>query len=184
MSCDVGKSTEGLENELWRRWSDGKVGEWAKLIVMVIAELILQPFPHFTHVTAHSPALPSLYLRHSSSSNSSVASPTSQLILQPFFRFSYVSGFSLTSPGEPPMLCRQDRQSVQCYVLIEETHAQTVEWPLMLWSVNKVLLYILQLGKYMTYLEGKLSLVSIITVHNLHVQSQLCWCPVVRITYK
>ena len=28
----------------------------------------------------------------------------SQLILQPFFCFSYVTGFSLTSPGEPPML--------------------------------------------------------------------------------
>ena len=36
----------------------------------------------------------------------SVTSPTSQLIPQPFFRLSYVSGFSLTSPGEPPMpLC-------------------------------------------------------------------------------
>ena len=39
---------------------------------------------------AHSPTLPSLYLRHSSFSNLSVASSTSQLILQPFFRFSYV----------------------------------------------------------------------------------------------
>ena len=39
-------------------------------------------------------------------SNPSVASPTSQLILQPFCRFSYVTGFSLTSPGEPPMLGR------------------------------------------------------------------------------
>ena len=29
MSCDVGQATEGLENELWRRWSDSKVGEWA-----------------------------------------------------------------------------------------------------------------------------------------------------------
>ena len=29
MSCDVGKATKGLENELWRRWSDEKVGEWA-----------------------------------------------------------------------------------------------------------------------------------------------------------
>ena len=29
ISCDVGEATEGLENELWRRWSDGKVGEWA-----------------------------------------------------------------------------------------------------------------------------------------------------------
>ena len=29
MSCDVGKATEGLENELSRKWSDEKVGEWA-----------------------------------------------------------------------------------------------------------------------------------------------------------
>ena len=35
--------------------------------------------------TAHSPTLPSLYLRHSSFSNPSVASPTSQLILLPSF---------------------------------------------------------------------------------------------------
>ena len=55
---------------------------------------------HFTYVTTHSPTLPSLYLRHSSFSNPSVASPTSQLILQPFFRFSNVTG---SSPGEPPM---------------------------------------------------------------------------------
>ena len=55
------------------------------------ALLILQPFQHFTYVTVHSPTLPSLYLRHSSFSNPSVASPTSQLILQPFFRFSYVT---------------------------------------------------------------------------------------------
>ena len=44
-------------------------------------KLILQPFGHFTYVTAHSPTLPSLYLRHRSFSNPSVASPTSQLIL-------------------------------------------------------------------------------------------------------
>ena len=50
MNCDVGEATEGLKNELCRRWSDGKVGEWAKLIVIVIAELILQPLRHFTHV--------------------------------------------------------------------------------------------------------------------------------------
>ena len=43
-------------------------------------QLILQPFP-------------SLYLRHSSFYNPSVASPTSQLILQPFFRLSYVTDF-------------------------------------------------------------------------------------------
>ena len=68
------------------------------------SQLILQPFPRFTYVTAHSPTLPSLYLRHSTFSNPSVASPTSQLILRPFFRLSYVTGSSLTSPGEPPMV--------------------------------------------------------------------------------
>ena len=68
------------------------------------AELILQPFRHFTYVTTHSPTLPSLYLHHSSFSNPSVASPTSQFILQPFFRSSYVTSSSLNSPGEPPML--------------------------------------------------------------------------------
>ena len=28
-ACDVGEAKEGLENELWRRWSNGRVGEWA-----------------------------------------------------------------------------------------------------------------------------------------------------------
>ena len=84
MSCDVGIATEGLENELWR-WSDGKVGEWAELVVIVIAELILQPFRHFPYVTTHSPTLPSLYLRHSSFSNPSVASPTSSSFSNPSF---------------------------------------------------------------------------------------------------
>ena len=60
----VDKATEGLENELWRRWSEGNVGEWPLLILQ---------------------NLPSLYLRHSSFSNPSVASATSQLILQPYF---------------------------------------------------------------------------------------------------
>ena len=42
--------------------------------------LILQPFRHFTYVTAHSPTLPPLYLRHSSFSNPPFASPTSQAL--------------------------------------------------------------------------------------------------------
>ena len=53
--------------------------------------------------SAHSPSFTSLHLRHSSFSNPSLALSTSQLILQPFFCFFYVTGFSLTSPGEPPM---------------------------------------------------------------------------------
>ena len=62
-------------------------------VVVTRKMLILQAFRHFTYITAHSPTLPLLYLRHSSFSNSSVAPPMSQLILQPFFRFSYVTGF-------------------------------------------------------------------------------------------
>ena len=47
------------------------------------SQLILQPLHRFTYVIAHSPILPTLYLRHSSFYSPSVASPT--------------------SPGEPPM---------------------------------------------------------------------------------
>ena len=64
------------------------------------APLILQHFRHLTYVTTQSPTLPSLYLRHSSFSNPSVASPTSQFILQPFLRFSYVTS-SAHSPTFP-----------------------------------------------------------------------------------
>ena len=37
-SCDIGEAKEGLENELWRRWSDWKLGEWANhvLVQMII----------------------------------------------------------------------------------------------------------------------------------------------------
>ena len=89
----------------------------------MLQSLILQPFHHFTYVTAHSTALPlfhlrhrhftydtahsptfpPLYLHHSSFYSPSVASPTSQAILQPFRRFTYVTGTSRTSLGEPPM---------------------------------------------------------------------------------
>ena len=55
-TCDVGEATESLDNELCRRWSDERVGEWPK---------------------PHSPTLPSLHLRHSSFFNPSGVSPTS-----------------------------------------------------------------------------------------------------------
>ena len=95
MSCDAGEVTESLENqnELWRRWSDK---EWAELYTVLYtmeqssfsklsvtsptSQLILQPFHRFTYVTAHSPALPSLHLCHSSFSNPSFASPASQAL--------------------------------------------------------------------------------------------------------
>ena len=87
MSCDVGKLTERLENELCS------------------AQFILQPFFCFPYVTssslasrAHSPTFPSVYLRHNSFSNPSVALPTSQLILQPFRCSTYVTVHSPTLP--------------------------------------------------------------------------------------
>ena len=70
-ACDVGEAKEGLENELWRTWSNGRVGEWA-------------------------PTFPSLHLRHSSFSNPSVALSMSQLIFQPFRGFTYASAHSPT----------------------------------------------------------------------------------------
>ena len=63
---------------------------------MSSAELILQPFRHFTYVTAHSPTLPSLYLSHNSFSNPSVALPTSQRFLQSLRCFTYVTVHSPT----------------------------------------------------------------------------------------
>ena len=95
MRCDVGKATEWLENELWLRWSDEKLGEWALIILQAFrhfayfanpsvasptSQLILQPFRRFTHVTVHSPTLPLLHLSHSSFSNPSFASSTSQAL--------------------------------------------------------------------------------------------------------
>ena len=67
MSCDVGEVTETLENE-------------QSYILYSEAEHILQPFRRFTYVTAHSPTLPLLHLRHSSFTNPSFPSPTSQVL--------------------------------------------------------------------------------------------------------
>ena len=36
MSYDIGKAMEGLEIQLWRRWSDGKLGEWAELNLIIV----------------------------------------------------------------------------------------------------------------------------------------------------
>ena len=76
-SCDVGKATEGLKNELGRRKG------WSMSSAMTK-----------NMSSAHSPTFPSLHLRHNSFSNPSVALPTSQLILQPFHRFTYVTALS------------------------------------------------------------------------------------------
>ena len=125
MSCDLGEVAERLENELSKL---SVTSPTSQLILQLFrpftyitahSELILQPFHHFTYVTTHSPNLPSLYLRHSSFSNPSIASLTSQIFFQPFLRFSYVTSSSLNSPGEPPMLCNA---CILLYALF--THSQ------------------------------------------------------------
>ena len=69
------------------------------------SQLILKPFRRFNYITAHSLTLPLLHLCHSSFSNPSFASPTSQalrlihlaeLILQPFHHFTYITTHSPT----------------------------------------------------------------------------------------
>ena len=120
-ACDVGQAKEGLGIELWRRWSNrrdwGMSGELGKATE---ALLILQPFRHFTYVTTHCSTLLSLYLSHSSFSNHSVASPTSQVISQPFFRLSYVTSSSLNSPGEPPMSWYLFRGGAPCPSVVKK----------------------------------------------------------------
>ena len=66
MNCDVCKATEGLENELWRRWNDGKVGQWALLIP--------QLFRHWRLISSFTTLLTSRSL--ASLSIVSVKSPT------------------------------------------------------------------------------------------------------------
>ena len=54
-------------------------------------ELVLQTLHHFTYVTAHSPILPLLHLHHSSFSNPSFASPTSQIFTYVTWRAAFGS---------------------------------------------------------------------------------------------
>ena len=74
MSCDVG------EVHVQSSFSKLSITSPTSQII-----LILQAFRHFTYVTAHSPTLPSLYLRHNSFYNPSVASPTSRSFSNPSF---------------------------------------------------------------------------------------------------
>ena len=79
MNCDVSEATEGLKNELWCRWSDENGWRMSSAVYLYIYELcsFSNLSHHFTYVTAHSPTLLSLYLRHSSFSNPSFTSPMS-----------------------------------------------------------------------------------------------------------
>ena len=85
MSCDVGKETEGLENEfdvgeVTVRLENKLCSCFNVTVSSSTSQLILQPFRRFTYVTVHSPTLPLLHLRHSSFSKPSFASPTLQAL--------------------------------------------------------------------------------------------------------
>ena len=104
-----------------------------------MSQLILQPFRHFTYVTAHSPTFPLLHICHSSFSNPSFAlhrlhhscsfsnlsitSPTSQLILQPFRCFTYVTAHS------PTLLSLYLRQRSFSYPSIASPTSQLILQP-------------------------------------------------------
>ena len=129
MICDVGKAREGLENELWRRWRDGKLGEWASHAMFGVA---LRPSIKYDHGLFHlfckvGKLLPvciivvcskrehehefrmswnsmgrlqgQVFHLAGSFSKLSVSSTTSQRILQPFPRFTYVRTHSPTFPA-------------------------------------------------------------------------------------
>ena len=119
MNCNIGKATEGLENEL-SHFTYVTTHSSKLSVTSPTSQLILQPFRCFTYVTAHFPTFPlvhlrhssfsnpsfahyptfpPLHLRHNSFSNPSVALPTSLLILQPFRCFSYVTVHSPTFPS-------------------------------------------------------------------------------------
>ena len=114
MSCGMDKGAEGLENETLPHHSSFS----NPASTLLTSQLILQPFFHYTYITAHSPTLLPLYLHHSSFynpsstlltsqltlihlchssfSNPSLALPTSQLILQALRCFTYVTVHSPT----------------------------------------------------------------------------------------
>ena len=106
MSCDVGKAreelgmsydvveaTESLENELCFQSLHLRHSSFPKpSLALPTSQLILQPFRCFTYVTAHSPTLLSLLLRHSIFVTSHGEPP------MPFRRFTYVTAHSPTRP--------------------------------------------------------------------------------------
>ena len=80
MNCDVGESTEMLENELCYDYNYELCSFSNLSVTSPTSQLILQSFRRFTYVTTHSPTLPLLHIRHSAFSNPSFASPTPQAL--------------------------------------------------------------------------------------------------------
>ena len=81
-ACDVGEAKEGLESD--------------PSVALPTSQLILQSLRCFTYVTAHSPILTLLHLRHSSAHSPNL--PSLHLrhssFSKPFRRFTYVTAHS------------------------------------------------------------------------------------------
>ena len=103
MSCDVGEVTEMLENELCYDCNYELCSFSNLSVTSSTSQLILQPFRRFTYITAHSPTFPLLHLRHSSFSNPSFASPTSQAL------------HLVHLASRPCFVCKDKRQNLRQY---------------------------------------------------------------------
>ena len=110
----------------WRRWSAERVGACLILqpyITSPTSKLILQPLRRFTYVTTHSTTLPLLHLCHSSFSNPSFASPTSQalhlihLASRPWLKCLYRERL-----GSPSIYYR--RRQVHCVTWWQQRYAE------------------------------------------------------------
>ena len=131
MSCNVGEVMERLENELCYDYNYELCLFSSLSVTSPMLELILQPFPCFTYVTAHS-------------SNPSVASPTSQFVLQPFFLFSYITSSSFNSPGELPMAMRRHLSTPTLCKLFKYCSITTIN---VLNFINKIIKIVMKGGK-------------------------------------
>ena len=82
MSCDVGEVTERFENELCSNvysYNYELCSFFNLSVTSPTPQIIFKHFRRFTYIRAF-PTLPLLYLRHSSFSNPSFASPASQAL--------------------------------------------------------------------------------------------------------
>ena len=99
------------------------------------SQLILQPFSRLTYVTAHSPTLPLLHLRHSSFSNPSFAFPTTSQALHlihlvsrahsPTFPSLHLRHSSFSNPSVALPTSQLILQSFRCFTYVT-AHSPTL----------------------------------------------------------
>ena len=115
---------------------------------------ILQAFRHFTYVTAHSPNLPLLHLRHSSFSNPSFASPKSQALHfrhSPIFPSLHLRHSSFSKPSVALPTSQLILQPFRCFTYVT-VHSPTL---LSLLLSHKLFTYvILQSFRHFTYVTA------------------------------